>query len=111
MKTLPEIRQQLIAARKLCRRGVHDISPVDRKAIEPLIELKRTLAEYLSAHPVDAEALRAMYSVDCYLMNYKSGLAYLTRVVELTGDRKDKLDLIGLRQIVEKFEDLALNRV
>ncbi len=50
MKTLPEIRQQLIAVQKLCRRSIHDIAPVDKKTTGPLIALKRTLAEYLAAH-------------------------------------------------------------
>jgi len=108
MKTITELKQQLIAVQKLCRRGVHDTTPVDKKAVIPLRTLKRDLAEHLAANPSAPDALRAMYFVECYQLNFKTALDYLTKVAEHTGNRKDKLDLFALRELVAKQGELAL---
>jgi hypothetical protein len=109
MKDIQEIKKKLIDAQKLCKRGIFDTYAVDKKAVKPLLELRAAIKEYLSQNENDIEALRAACYVECYLMNYKSGLAYLQKVAALSGERKDKQKLTALSELVDSFKTLSLS--
>jgi hypothetical protein len=109
MMLISEILQMLMQAQKLCKRGIFETSAVDKRAVAPLLELKAAVQEYLIQNPCDVEALRTAAYVECYLLNFKGGLHYLEKVVELSGDRKDKQKLINLRQLTDSLNNISLS--
>lgn len=108
MLTIEQLQQTMLEAQKLCRRSVHEVCAVDKKAVPILLELKHDLAEYLSMHPDDVTALRYMYFVRCYLLDFQGALSFLEKVCTLSQDRKDKLNLVALKELASSLKQLDL---
>ncbi len=108
MKDIQEIKQNMIATQKLCMRGVFEVCAVNKKAIKPLLNLKSDLEAFLKTYPENVDAMRFYCYVQCYLLNFKTGLAYLKRTSEISCDIKDKQNLIRLTQIVESLKEIVL---
>lgn len=109
--TIRDLKNEMVQVQKLCRRGVHDMGAVEPEAVQPLLKVRERILSFLqSARSAsdEIEALRLMYYAECYLLNFRKAKEYLEKVCALSGDRKDRVNLIGLNEVVAKLKTLTI---
>jgi hypothetical protein len=109
--TIRNLKAEMIQVQKLCRRGIHDLEPVDPAAVTPLLKIRGNLLLFLrnTQNTADEiEALRLVYYAECYLLNFRKAGEYLEKVCALSGDRRDRQNLVGLNELVSRMKTLPL---
>jgi hypothetical protein len=108
-KTIETLRHEMMQIQQRCRRSVLEMTPVNAKMAQPLLEIKKRLLDFLNTNPDNMDAMRFMYYTECYLLNFRKAKEYLEKVCEHSQDRKDKTNLFALNEIVDKLSELALD--
>lgn len=95
-------------AQKACQRGVFDLAAPAENAFPLLYTMEKQLQSYLDTDPDNIEVLRYMSYIQCYLLHYEKALPFMEKSCALSTDRKDRIHLATLRELLALLENLAL---
>lgn len=111
MKTIEDLRAQLIAALKLTGQSSLDRRAPAPKSVPALLAAKAEITRFIAEHGDSAQAWRLLSQAQECLLSYAAARASFEKALSLTQQRspKDLKQLVLLREYESKWNELPLS--